>query len=208
MTTAAKDEILRRVRSALGSRPAPEAVPRDYRVTGSEEPGSDKLIDLLEDRLLDYKATVHRTNEAELGETVRSVLLPLLPEGGRVIIPAGIPAEWLPDATVDAGFDALTLDGYAAVVTGSAASAAQTGTIVLDGSPDQGRRAITLVPDIHVCIVRTSSVVELVPELLERLDPTRALTFISGPSATSDIELNRVEGVHGPRTLAVVLVAP
>jgi L-lactate dehydrogenase complex protein LldG len=126
----------------------------------------------------------------------------------RVLVPPGLPAGWYPDGVPDQqGFTANDLDGFGAVVTASATTCAVTGTIALDGSPDQGRRAITLVPDVHVCVVRADQVVETVPELLARLDPTRPTTFVSGPSATSDIELERVEGVHGPRTLIVVLVA-
>lgn len=205
----AKHAVLGRIRAALGDRPAPAAVPRDYRTRGADSPGSPRLLDLLEDRLVDYKASVHRTTAHNVATTVREVLASVLPDGAepaQVLVPPGLPGDWLPAATTDDGFDAQTLDGFAAVVTGCAAAAAQTGTFVLDGSPDQGRRAITLVPDIHVCVVRAEQVVETVPELLSRLDPARPLTFVSGPSATSDIELQRVEGVHGPRTLAVVLV--
>ena len=126
---------------------------------------------------------------------------------GPVLLPPGLPAEWAPDGTVDdVALTATDLDGFAAVVTACRVACAETGTIVLDGAPDQGRRAITLVPDVHVCVVRAEQVVQTVPEMIARLDPVRPTTFISGPSATSDIELNRVEGVHGPRTLHVVLV--
>ena len=204
--TTAKQEILDRIRAALGDDRTLPPVQRGYHTSSDDPPGSDTVLELLEDRLVDYKATVHRCSAAEIGATVRAVLAPLLPEGGKVVVPPGLPGDWLPDATSDQGFDPLALDEFAAVVTCCAAASARTGTIVLDGSPDQGRRAITLVPDIHVCVVRADQVVDTVPELLARLDATRPLTFISGPSATSDIELQRVEGVHGPRTLAVVLV--
>jgi L-lactate dehydrogenase complex protein LldG len=149
---------------------------------------------------------VHRTSPDGLAETIQAVLAGIEPDGGRVIVPPGLPGDWVEGAVAD--HDELTaadLDDFVAVVTGCAGAAAETGTIVLDGSSDQGRRAITLVPDIHICVVRADQIVQTVPELLQRLDPRRPLTFISGPSATSDIELNRVEGVHGPRNLHVVL---
>jgi L-lactate dehydrogenase complex protein LldG len=168
------------------------------------------LLDLLEDRLVDYKAAVHRTTAAGLPATLAEVVAATLPPGGRLVVPPGLPPAWGPaadDVTIDHnGLSAVDLDALDGVLTACAAAAAETGTIVLDGSPDQGRRAITLVPDRHICVVHAHQVVQTVPELIARLDPTRPLTFISGPSATSDIELQRVEGVHGPRTLVVVLV--
>lgn len=202
---SAREDILRRIRgaNAAAGHPAPPDVPRDYRRTGAHALGSPAVLELLTDRLIDYKATVIVASDGAVHEAIRTALAAV---DGPVVIPPGLPEGWWPEGIVDAGFRPAELDGYAAVVTGSAAACAVTGTIALDASPDQGRRAITLVPDVHVCVVRADQVVETVPELLARLDPVRPTTFISGPSATSDIELERVEGVHGPRTLIVVIV--
>jgi L-lactate dehydrogenase complex protein LldG len=159
-------------------------------------------VSLFVERLVDYKASVRQTED--LVGVVKDVLA-----GRRVATPAGVPAEWI--ASVDAVRDepplsARDLDGLDGVITGCAVAIAETGTIVLDAGPDLGRRLLTLVPDYHLCIVRRDQIVAGVPEAIARLDPTRPLTWISGPSATSDIEFNRVEGVHGPRTLEVIIV--
>jgi L-lactate dehydrogenase complex protein LldG len=200
----AREEILSRIREALGPGGRPVVVPREYRTAGDQPPGSPALVDLFTDRLVDYKASVVATVDADPAAAVAGVLAE---RGlGRVVAPDGVPAAWLDG--VEALREPLTvadLDAADAVVTGCAVAVAETGTIVLDGGPDQGRRALTLVPDVHVVVVRPEQVVQTVPEALARLDPTRPLTMISGPSATSDIELDRVEGVHGPRTLIVIL---
>ncbi|MET7426891.1 LUD domain-containing protein [Dactylosporangium sp. NPDC005555] len=212
----ARAAVLARIRAALGPDPVVPDVPRDYRRAGAPVAGSPELLDLLVDRLVDYKATVVMTTAADLAGDLRAALAATMPPGGRLIVPPALPHGWLAGAdpgSSDGGFvvddgtlGAVALDGFAGVVTACAAACAQTGTIALDGSPDQGRRAITLVPDRHYCVVRADQVVPAVPDLLARLTPTRPLTLISGPSATSDIELNRVEGVHGPRTLVVLIV--
>ncbi len=201
----ARDEVLARVRAAVAGGTAETDVFRAYRVRGEHPAGHPDLLDLLVDRLTDYRAGVRRTTEEGLRAAVGKAI------GGkrRVVIPPGLPEWWLPaDVQIvrDTGLDADDLDALDGVVTAATVAIAETGTIVLDASPDQGRRAITLVPDLHVCVVRAEQVVTGVPDAIARLDPTRPLTWISGPSATSDIELNRVEGVHGPRTLEVVLV--
>jgi L-lactate dehydrogenase complex protein LldG len=201
-----RDEILARVRAARAGAALVEPA-RDYRQDGDHAPGSAAVLDLLEDRLVDYKAAVRRSDTAGLRHAVAEALAAAGVADGPVLLPPDLPAAWAPDGRADDGsLPAYELDGFAAVVTGARVACAETGTIVLDAAPDQGRRAITLVPDVHVCVVRADQVVHSVPEMLSRLDPTRPTTFISGPSATSDIELDRVEGVHGPRTLSVVLV--
>ncbi|WP_027342194.1 LutC/YkgG family protein [Hamadaea tsunoensis] len=196
---SAREDILGRIRAATAGVTAP-AVPRDYRIFGDHASGDPRLLDLLTDRLDDYKATVHRVTAAELPGKLAEITL-----GWSVVVPPGSPLP-LPGAAVDDDLAYADLDRIDAVLTGCAAACAETGTIALDGGPGQGRRALTLIPDRHVCVVLADQVVQTVPELLHRLDPARPLTFVSGPSATSDIELNRVEGVHGPRTLIVVLV--
>jgi L-lactate dehydrogenase complex protein LldG len=207
-----RDEVLQRIRTALGrgSGDGVAEVPRGYRARGALD--RQQLLDLLAERLSDYHATVRRCAPADLAVTVASALNDR--QARRVVVPPGLGSvldtEELPPgiaAVVDDGMSPQDLDAVDGVITGAAVAIAETGTVILDGSPGQGRRAITLVPDYHLCIVRAAQVVELVPEAVARLAPFagRPLTWISGPSATSDIELSRVEGVHGPRTLEVIL---
>ncbi|MFJ2643631.1 lactate utilization protein C [Streptomyces sp. NPDC087511] len=205
--TTARATVLGRIRDALALAPAPDtAVPRAYR-TGRTLPDDARLA-LFTDRLVDYKATVHTCTADRTAQVVAKVLR----ERGarRIGVPAGLDPRWLDaydgEVQQDSGdIPAPRLDALDAVLTASAVSCAETGTIFLDGSPDQGRRALSLVPDLHVCVVDLSTVEAGVPEAVARLVPRRPTTLISGPSATSDIELERVEGVHGPRTLAVVI---
>lgn len=212
---SSRDRILGRVRRALADvtpdeRPYEEAVARDY-LREHGERSVEETVDLLAENLADYRALVHRCSAGELAALIGR----LLAERGSktVVVPSGLETEWLSAAEVEHIADLADstpheLDRVDSVVTACALAVAETGTIVLDGSPDQGRRRITLVPDHHICVIRVpDQVVSSVPQALERLDPARPLTWISGPSATSDIELDRVEGVHGPRTLEVVLVS-
>lgn len=208
MAESAKDAILARIRAALADTPDAAPVIRAYHQR--DEHSRAEIVTELIDRLRDYKANVDYVKVAALPAAIAAACARYGIR--RVVIPHDTPAEWTP-AAVDALRDdpPLTneqLDQSDGVLTGCAFAIAQTGTIVLDGGVCQGRRALSLVPDRHLCVVFDDQVVGIVPEGIERLAtrPNRPMTFISGPSATSDIELSRVEGVHGPRTLHVFIV--
>jgi L-lactate dehydrogenase complex protein LldG len=194
----ARDEILARIRTALRDRPEPAAVVRNYRrATGAGD------VDRFVERVADYRAGVHRA-----GHSVAATITAVLTERGiqQVVAPEGYPDEWLPAVeVVREPVGVAALDRISAVITTCRVAIAETGTIVLDGGPGMGARALTLVPDYHLVVVEAGQILANVPDAVAALDPTRPLTWISGPSATSDIELNRVEGVHGPRTLDVVI---
>ena len=210
---SAKTEILGRVRDALGDRTTTreadyEAIARAYDRSGRRDP-HDRLR-LLVERLEGYDASVHRCQAETLPTTIGRVL-----EGrgkGGLVIPDDVPREWLPPAfefVPDDGLSALALDRSEGVLTGCTVAIALSGTIVLRHAATEGRRALTLIPDYHLCVVREDQVVETVAEGLDRAagEPCGLLTTISGPSSTADIEMTRIKGVHGPRTLDVILVA-
>jgi L-lactate dehydrogenase complex protein LldF len=206
---AARDTILGAIRSALADRPPTPEVPRGYR-RRSERPRAE-IVSTFAERVGEYRATVRVAAPGDL----KAMLSELCRErkAARLAVPTDLPEAWRPlgvELAPDAELTAHELDDLDGALTGCALGIAETGTIVLDSGPTQGRRALSLVPDYHLCVVRQEQIVDLVPEAVERLEPAvregRPLTFVSGPSATSDIELNRVEGVHGPRTLHVVTV--
>jgi len=200
---SAREEILARVRAALAEADtAPVQVPREYRTSLSGEvPSGEGLLDLFAERVEDYRATLVRCSPDAVTDTVRSALA----DSQRVVVPDGFGYD-VPGGISDTGLTAAELDEVDAVVTEAAVGIAVTGTIVLTHGTGQGRRALSLVPDLHVCVIRADQVVPGLPDAVRLLDPSSPQTWISGPSATSDIELDRVEGVHGPRTLHVVLV--
>ena len=205
----AREEVLRRVRTALAAVPDAAEPTRTYATVGALE--ATQLLDLLETRLIDYGATVRRCDL----HGVRDAVVAALTAGGStsVVVATGLEPGWRPQASAALQVldepevtDIPALVMVDAVLTSASVAVAATGTLVLDGSAGQGRRATSLIPDHHVCVVRMAQVVESVPEAVSRLTATRPLTWVSGPSATSDIELRRVEGVHGPRRLEVILV--
>ncbi len=207
MTTTAREEILQRIHAAVLG--VPESAPVEHTYLAAH--ATADLTDLLAENLADYRATVHRCAQTQIPD----VIARLVAEhgDGSVVVPNGLPQQWLgalgstalhPETPELTAHDLDTID---AVITTAALAIAETGTIVLDTGPGQGRRALTLVPDHHICVLRCpDQVVASINHALPRLDPTRPLTWIAGPSATSDIELDRVEGVHGPRRLDVILV--
>jgi len=210
--TSAKQEILRRVRAAKGgtadaasAQAAWSGLSREYKRTATLD--AEAKLALLEHRLRDYDAHVVRVPQEQLAEAIAQRLA----ERGkhRIVIPTGLvnplPAGF--DFVVDDGLSAAELDVFDGVLTQSTAAIAETGTIILHALPGQGRRALTLVPDYHLCLVRMQDVVETVPEAMTRIAPLAGLatTFVSGPSATADIEMTRIKGVHGPRHLDVIL---
>jgi L-lactate dehydrogenase complex protein LldG len=203
LTVTARDDILGRVRAALQDVPRDEdPLPAAYQPPPAS-PG-DPVARFVE-RVSDYRATVREVDE------VAPVVALVCAEhrAGRIAIPPALPGAWRPagvDLVEDRGLSASELDALAGALTGCALAIAETGTIVLDGGQRSGRRALTLVPDLHLCVVERAQVVATVPEAIRALDGARGpFTFVSGPSATSDIELDRVEGVHGPRRLEVLL---
>jgi L-lactate dehydrogenase complex protein LldG len=200
--TDARSEMLARVRSTATA----GAIPREYRREGVLE--DEERVALFCERVGEYRTDVRRIAEAHVAAVVAAACGTL-----RLVVPDGVPLAWRPagiELVEDRALTPHELDEIGGSLTGCTVAIAETGTIVLTGAPHEGRRALTLVPDLHVCVVRESQIVELVPEALALLGREalvrRPLTFISGPSATSDIELSRVEGVHGPRTLVVLVV--
>jgi len=199
---SAKDEVLARVRSALGDAPSVPEVPREYHGPGAA--AAD--VDLFCERVADYNATVHRVAAHEVGEVAARILA----AHGAERVAGTIELDGV--APDDPSHGPRELDALDGVITGCALGIAETGTIVLDGGERSGRRALTLVPDLHLCVVEEEQIVAGVPDAVARLGEAaragRPITLVSGPSATSDIELDRVEGVHGPRRLEVLVVAP
>ena len=215
--TTAREEILRRVHRAThdvpkNERPEDISVERGYRK--EDDAPREEIVERFAERVAEYEATVHRVSETDLPREIAEAL----ERRGiqQLVVPADLLEEWVPEGVEilrDAARSPLSneeLDRSDGVLTGCSLGISQTGTIVLDAGEGQGRRALTLLPDYHLCVVREDQIMGLVPEAFAKLEETvrnkgRAITFISGPSATSDIELNRVEGVHGPRTLEVLI---
>ncbi|HXY84527.1 MAG TPA: lactate utilization protein C [Gaiellaceae bacterium] len=207
--SSAREEILERIAATVGQPTAEAAAEHAYRRSGALD--DEKRVELFCRRVGEYRAEVHRVDEAGLATLISTICGAR--EARRLVVPPGIPAAWRAagvELIDDDGLAALELDALDGAVTGCTAAIAETGTIVLTAGPLEGRRALTLVPDLHVCVVREPQIVQVLPQALAKIAADRLerrpITFISGPSATSDIELSRVEGVHGPRALVVLVV--
>jgi L-lactate dehydrogenase complex protein LldG len=215
-SSAARTEILRRIRAAVGEAHEPAAIEAEWRgieraykqAAGVDFAG---LLHQLEDRLVDYDAGVYRVGP----DGVRALVSKILSERGKrkMAVPEGIPADWLPEGVEfveDSRGDVSAIDACDGVLTAATLAIAETGTIVLQDAPGQGRRAVTLLPDYHLCVVDSANIVQTVPEAMALLHATahKATTFFSGPSATADIEMTRIKGVHGPRFVDVILIVP
>lgn len=211
----AREEVLARIAAAHSAAPPPdlpyEAIVREYRTTSDSS--AEALTELLIDRLVDYRALVRQCSGDDLAATIANALADRSVH--TVVVPSGLDSSWTAGFSGSVLTDGLLadyqrtvseLDSVDGVITSCAVAIAETGTLILDGSPGQGRRILTLIPDYHLCVVSPDQIVADVPQALARLAAKRPLTMISGPSATSDIELNRVEGVHGPHTLEVIIV--
>jgi L-lactate dehydrogenase complex protein LldG len=206
-----REAVLARVRAAIGAAAPAALVARGYPAMGDRP--SEERVALFCERVREYRAEVGRIHPDQVAGAVGEACA--ASNAQRLVIPEGLPAAWRPNGVelvVDEGSSPHELDGVDGVVTGCTVAIAETGTIVLTAASHEGRRAITLVPDLHVCVVEEHRIVELVPEAIAAIaDVVRAerrpVTLISGPSATSDIELSRVEGVHGPRNLIVLVLA-
>lgn len=220
--TTAREEILRRIRAALADVPSdeqPEHVVVERGFNRASDAARSEIVDLFVERVTEYQATAHRVSETDLPQAIAAACASRGVR--RLVVPADVPDEWMPEGAAH-GIELLRdgpgrelavdeLNASDAALTGCALGIAQTGSIVLDSGPAQGRRAITLVPDCHLCVMREDQIVGIMPEAITHLgDAVRArrpITVISGPSATVDIEFQRVKGVHGPRTLEVFVVA-
>jgi len=207
-----KEEVFARVRAALRGKKSSTPAPETYTRNGSL--GAEERLRLLEERLHEYDARVFRCSEGDLSKQIAKVLV----SNGksRMVHPSGLPAQWL-DAQISWTSDSedtteqlsfAQIEAFDGVLTGATVAVAESGSIVLQHGPKEGRRALTLLPDYHLCLIFGNQVVETLPECFDRLRPsaTRPTTFISGPSATADIEMTRIKGVHGPRYLDVIIV--
>jgi L-lactate dehydrogenase complex protein LldG len=216
-----RDRVLERIRKANLRAAAPQQpIPRDYDCSTSQ--AADKTLALFEERLHDYDARIFAVRREEIAAKAAEILN--ASHRRRIAVPAGLPAawqaagvEWIIDAADDGTGDEIgdgadhelsfdVLNAVDGVMTAATVGVAVSGSIVLQHGPAEGRRVLTLLPDYHLCVVEAAQVVETLPEAFARLDPTRPVTFFSGPSATADIEMTRIKGVHGPRFLDVLLI--